>query len=126
MGKTKKNLSLLLVVVFIFSFNAGVAVHMDDDGDMTGCPFMGMDAICQMGLFEHIRIFQGMFVGIPAKSISFATALFLAIVSLAITFRINAPPSRIRFLVKENLRLLNFNRILLALSDGIVQPKLYA
>ena len=122
-----KKIALILALSFFFSFSIGMmTMRIDDKGNMSDCPFTGADAICQMGIFEHIGIFQHMLIGIPSKSILFTITLALALISLAVIQKSAIPPDKIRFFIKEGLILPNFNKILLALSDGIIQPKLYA
>src|SRR3989344_2407901 len=119
-----KKIAFILALAFIFSFSVGMmTMHTDDKGNMSDCPFMGMDAICQMGIFEHIGTFQSMFMGIPAKSILFTIMLVLVLVSLALIPKSGIPPNHLRIYIKENLQLPNFNKTLLALSDGRLQPK---
>ena|SRR3989338_7892036 len=126
MKPSRMKISLLLILVIIFSFSFGVTtMQMDKDGNMSDCPFMGMDAICQMDIFEHIGAFQNVFTVIPGKSILFVIVLALVLVSLAIKRQSGIPPDNLRFFTRESLRLPNFNKILLALSDGVIQPKLY-
>lgn len=124
-----KNICFFLILVSVFSSSVGIAsMHTDDIGQMTGCPFMGTEAVCQMGVFEHIRIFQSMFSGIPVKTFLSILLLFL-IVTLAVTVvasRINSPPNELKSFTKEILNLSSFNRILRALSDGRIQLKIYA
>lgn len=122
-----QKLSIIIILAFAFSLNAGIAsMHTDDMGNMTDCPFMGMDAICQMNPFEHITTVQIMFTGIPAKSIGLAILSLILIISFTAIPRINSPPNRFRFFINEISSLPSPNRILAALSDGRIQPKLYA
>jgi|SRR3989344_2289197 len=122
-----KKIAFILALAFSFSFSVGMmTMHTDDKGNMSDCPFMGVDAICQMGIFEHIGTFQSMFTGIPGKSILITIILALVLVSLPVIQRSGIPPDNIRFFTKESLQLPTFNKILLALSDGIIQPKLFA
>ena len=126
MSVSHKIIYLLLLLAFIFSSSAAIAsMYRDTMDQMTGCPFMGTDAICQMGIFEHIGIFQSMFSGVPVRSIFAIILLVFLAVSLSIT-KIKSPPNALKFLIKESLHLPNFNRILIALSNGRLQPKLYA
>lgn len=121
-----KKIALMLALAFVFSFSVGLmAVHIDDKGNMSDCPFMGMNAICQMGIFEHIGIFQSMFMGIPAKSILFAIIFALVFISLVGIRGGGILSDKPRLFIKTSLQLPIFNKILLALSDGIIQPKLY-
>lgn len=130
MGLSRKNTYLLLVLTFVFSSSVGMAgMHADDMGQMTRCPLMGMDSICRMGIFEHIRTFQNMFSGVLIDNI-FSSILLLFLVfslsTMAAIPMVNSPPLASRLFVKKNLSLPDFSRILVALSDGRLQPKLYA
>jgi hypothetical protein len=122
-----KNICIFIVLAFIFSFSVGMAsMSIDDMGNMTGCPLMGMDTICQMGLFEHIGIFQNMFSGIPTKGVLLSILLVFLVVSFVAIPHVNGLPNLFRLSTKESHRLPSFNIILIALSDGRLQPKLYA
>ncbi|MBI2058004.1 MAG: hypothetical protein HYT63_03440 [Candidatus Yanofskybacteria bacterium] len=123
---SRKNIYILLVLAFIFSFSAGMAgVHTDNMRQMTSCPFMIMDSICQMGIFEHIRAFQNLFSGVPIKSVLISLLLVFLVVSFSV-LHLGELPDLFSFSTKENCSLHSFNRILLALSDGRLQPKIYA
>lgn len=126
MSLSQKKIVILLVSSLFFSFSMGMMMYSDDGDNMSSCPFMDMDVVCQMGLFEHLGVFQNMFIGTPVKSIFFVIIFLIILVTLALVPEINAPPNKRRFFVEENLRLPNFNRIISALADGIIQPKLYA
>lgn len=127
MSLFQKKITLILILAFTFSLNAGmVSMHTDDMGNMTDCPFMGAAAICQMSPFEHIEAVQNMFNGIPVKSILLAIFSLILVISFATIPKINSPPYGFRFFIKETAPLPSSNRILLALSDGRIQPKLYA
>ncbi|MDP3696418.1 MAG: hypothetical protein Q8R55_00090 [Candidatus Taylorbacteria bacterium] len=122
-----KKIALIIVLAFVLSFSVGMmTTHTDDKGNMSDCPFMGMDAICQMSIFEHIGTFQSMFTGIPGRSILSGIIFPLVLVSLVTIQKSGIPPDNLRFFMKENLQLPSFNKILFALSDGTIQPKLYA
>lgn len=128
MSLLRNKTTLILILAFTLSSSAGIAgMHTDEMGNMTGCPFMGMDSICQMGPLGHIGAFQSMFTGLPTKHTLFAILLFVfLVVSLATIPKINSPPDTFIFFIKEAFRSPVPNRILVALSDGIIQPKLYA
>ena len=116
-------------MLFLISlgFWAGVIFHLDETGNMNPCPFMPQDMACQMSIVEHISGLQSLFLYIPQFSviIGFVFTLFLLvsgnrneenlifpkqIVSTDLCFRLTKP----------------FDKLLAALSDGILQPKLYA
>ena len=127
MGISRKNIYILVILAFVsISIGGIVGMHTDDMGQTTACPFTATSAICQMSVFEHIEAFQNMFSGILIKNIFLSILLILLIVSFSVTLHINGPPNLFRFFIKESLSFSNFNKILLALSDGRLQPKLYA
>src|SRR3989344_4324572 len=68
-----------IFVLLIVSIMGLWTMRMDDDGNMSDCPFDGGTAICQMPLFEHISQFQGVFSAIPSK-----TSLLMAFVLLSL------------------------------------------
>ena len=128
MTTSGKKTALLLAFLLVFSFSTGMlAMDTDDMGSISDCPFMGMDSICQMSLFEHMGTFRNMFTGIPGKSILLTLTIMLMLVLAipAIKQYSGIPPDKPRLFLTEYLRLPNFNKILLALSDGTIQPKLY-
>src|SRR3989338_7709961 len=127
MKPSRMKISLLLILVIIFSFSFGVTtMQMDKDGSMSDCPFMNATSICQMSFSEHIEVFQNMFSGVQARSILVYIFFIFLIFPFSMIPKGNSPPNTVRLFTKEYPRLYNFNKILLALSDGIIQPKLYA
>lgn len=129
MLKNHKLLLLFLMIVYIFAMSLGVAtMTMAKDGATSDCPFMGVDSICQMGTFEHIATFQNMFSSIYKNTFVMLLSLFLFATLLSI------PVSKLQTVIqirpslffKTNESGLFFNKFLLALSNGTLQPKLYA
>ena len=124
-----KNLILILLLSIVFSFSFGMAtMNMDENGNMKDCPFSNSVVLCPMSFAEHIAIFQSTFTAIPSKMISL---IVLAIVVLLTLFfrldpRIYSPPVSLSRFVKNNFTPFFFNNLLLAISDGRLQPKLYA
>lgn len=75
----KREVGLLALIIFLLvgTFGLGnIGMYMNGDGHMSGCPFMGMSAVCQMSPFDHISAWQNMFSAIPAKNL-FSTVPFL-------------------------------------------------
>lgn len=125
----QQNISLLLISVIIFSFGFSVvAMDMDKNGNMSDCPFINTAATCQMGFFEHISTFQSHFRAVPSR-IFLLMALVLVLL-LNLSFK-TVPKNhlsqiKLKLFFKDKSRLSMFNKFLFALSDGIIQPKLYA
>ena len=125
----EKRVTLVLILAFIFSVSFGMAtMDMDENGNMTDCPFSDAVAICPMSFVEHITTFQSVFAAIPSKTI---LSIVISLASLIILYfkldpRIYSPPVRLRSSVINSFDPPILNKLLLAISDGIVQPKLYA
>src|SRR3989344_1512038 len=130
MGISRKNIYILVTLAFVSVSTGGiVSMHTDDMGQMTACPFTVTSAICHMSVFEHIGTFQNMFLGMPIKIILLSLLLTILVLSFPIaSSNNNGPPNAFRFSIRTYYRFpdINFNRLLLALSDGRLQPKLYA
>lgn len=125
---SQENMSLLLILVIVFSFSFGVAtMDMDGNGNMSDCLFINTITICPMSFFEHIAVFQSNF-----RAISFKT-LLLTLLVLALFLILNSktipldqqPRIKLKLFSKNYPKSPIFNKLLLALSDGIIQPKLY-
>lgn len=120
--------SSMLVLVIIFSFSFGVAtMDMDENSNMLNCPFVDTATICPMNFAEHIIIFQNTFKAISSKMtlLPVLVLAFLLTLYLKPIPRIYSPPNLLLFL-KNNSEQPFVNKLLLALSDGRIQPRLYA
>ena len=120
--------AIITAVFSVFAFGV-MTMDMSDDGSMSSCPFMDQGMVmCPMSLAKHISIVQGIFNVVPKNTISIIS-LYLLLAVLAL-FSIN----RLGIDFNESRRYfytipppsLSFNKLLLALSDGRLQPKLYA
>lgn len=121
--------SLMLILLVNLSFGFGVdTMSMDDNGNMSDCPFTDAVALCPMSFSEHIAIFQSTFRAIPSKTLLFLVLASLLLLALHSKISPKDYPSytRLKFFFKDKPELPIFNKLLLALSDGILQPKLYA
>ena len=129
MTLSRGNISLLLISAIIFSFSFGVAtMRMNEKGNMSDCPFANTATICPMTLFEHIGIFQSTFRAIPSKAVLSA---MLALAFLLMIFpktipNIYSPQNSLNLFIRNTPERPIYNKLLLALSDGILQPKLYS
>lgn len=101
---------------------------MDDNGNMSDCPFTDAVTLCPMSFSEHIAVFQSTFRAIPYKTFLFLilATIFLLTPHPKVGPRDYLSDIRLKFFFKDKPELLIFNKLLLALSDGILQPKLYA
>ncbi len=122
-------ITLLVLLSLVLAFTLGVVImsmHTDDRGQMSDCPFSQGQAICQMGIFEHLDRFQAAFTGISAKVLfSFSLLLLLALFLLSDNQKLLVSKIKIGYL-KRRYSIPIFDTFLSALSDGIIQPKFYA
>ena len=132
-GKLFKNFIPFVFASFVFASLFGMGISMEmKDGQMSSCPFVASQAsICQMSVTEHISQWQQAFLGIPTKTNLLALALLLLAVFVI-------PFAKPLTKIKQNelaIRLISycktaatkiFDPLLLAFSDGILNPKIYA
>ena len=131
--KLSENLIVFVLVSFAFASILGVGMSMEiEGGQMSGCPFMANQAtLCQMSATEHIAQWQQAFLGIPTK-----TGLFALVVILlaAVIIPFAKPFSQVEKLTELAARLFVYQRthfvkifdpLLIAFSDGILNPKIY-
>ncbi len=102
--------------------------HGDMQGGMGGCPFMLGTSICHMSLFEHIASWQTMFVATGRVS-NILLAEFSVLVFVFFLSKYFYPPPQLfstERLANAKRRSLRFvETLLLAFSDGILNPKLF-
>ena len=131
-GKLSENLIPFVLASFVFMslFSMGIGMKMKD-GQMSSCPFMASQAsICQMSFTEHIGQWQHSFLGIPTK----INLLILSLLLLSIIIVPFAKPftkvkqtelaAQLIFYYKTAATKI-FDPLLLAFSDGILNPKIY-
>lgn len=119
-------LPLLIIGLLLFaSFGLVVSMGTDDMGQMSDCPFINGGALCQMSMFEHLISFQQAFTSIPVRIVTIL--LLVSLILFLADKKTKVFVSNSRSLYLESIRNSSsvFNVFLLALSDGIVQPKLY-
>lgn len=102
----------------------------DTNREMLSCPFMGVTALCQMGLLEHIATWQNMFTNLPVKNVFNFLALLLFFFLLVFSLRNfrgvhrNVPLcSRINIFGIGKPTFRGFLQE--AFSDGILNPRLF-
>lgn len=118
---------LILIYIMTLSLGAGMMI-MDDNGQTSYCPLMDSGTFCQMNMFEHLAIFQSMFMGISAN----AFRILAVFITLTVLIFFNnglkeTERHKLRKILKTSRPGLNiYNKLLQALSNGVLQPKLYA
>jgi len=131
-GKLSENLILFVLTSFVFMSLFGIGIGMEmKDGQMASCPFVASQAsICQMSVTEHIGQWQQAFLGVPEKSNVSILALLLlafAIVPFAKPFsqiKQTEVVTRFVFYLRDIANKI-LDPLLLAFSDGILNPKIY-
>lgn len=132
-----KNLSENIIIFVLASFalasvlGAGMSMGITD-GKMSDCPFMAnQTALCQMSATEHISQWQQTFLGIPTKT---GLLALVAILLAAVIIPFAKPFSQFEKLTELAARLFAYHKarlvkvfepLLLAFSDGILNPKIY-
>ena len=115
-------------VFFLFAAAFGM-MHIGVHGHMDQCPFMGMVAICDMTLLQHINAWQQMYTAIVMQA-TFAALLYAVFAFLALyaLFRIRPSTPRVisisyarRGIDQPAFR----NPLLYALSNGILHSKAF-
>lgn len=124
---------LFVLASFVFVSILGMGMSMGTtDGQMSSCPFTaGQAAVCQMSITEHVAKWQTTFTGVPMQTELAVLALVLLAVAL-IPFA--KPFSELKNLPALTARIRAYQRayfakifdpLLLAFSDGILNPKIY-
>jgi len=133
-GKFRQFIGLILSVAFVATALFGLNMGMDTrtDGSMSGCMF-DSSVTCQMNYGEHIQYWQQTFTAVqPTQDVVlavvvvfFAGAAFFAIFS----HRQNLNQTKLIVLQtvqrERDIIAKLSNHILQALSDGILNPKIY-
>ena len=132
--KSKCIIIFLEIIAFlVMSFWGLYSMPMDEHGKVTHCPFMNdSTSLCQMSVTEHIARWQQLFTAIPEKNLLFS-ALILLTALLMVLFSI-IPKIRDKLLFQRFLHYFYrrkseinlFNHLLLAFSQGILNPRIYA
>lgn len=132
-NKISEIIFILMLASFLFTAAFGVAASMEmKDGQMSACPFMANQAsMCDMGIADHIGKWQQAFLGVPAKNNVLTLIQLLASALAAIPFikyflEIKRPELTVylRSYFRETASKIP-NSLLLAFSDGILNPKIY-
>mgnify|MGYP001559799056 CR=1 FL=1 len=116
-------ISLMIVaVVFVIATGASLSLHdMAEDGQMTGCPIMGMPVICNMNAQEHITAWQSMFSAIPTQ-VLLLLILLLVVGRLIFRYLIYKPPELFRYRFKERSSLI-IGHLQEAFASGLIHSK---
>jgi len=130
-----QTLAILVAGAFLFgaAFSMSFGMQLDRNNNMSGCPFMlEKTSVCSMGVAEHIAKWQQLFTAVFSKSdglafiilFLFAAVLFIIFVrrsDVSLLARVLSPP-----IPKTEPEVKLFNQLVVAFSQGILNPRLYA
>ncbi|GEM_PF-1802473 len=128
----KQILAAVVMVALLALATIGMYSMTGSDGMMVACPLMSETAtLCPMTLMEHLSQWQAMTRAVvPQGLLLLAALLFLVfwIVQPIHRLRLLNPPNSISifFYRRYQSQIRSLNRMLLAFSDGILNPKLFA
>lgn len=119
------------VAVSLFGLGHTAGMKANEDGNMEGCIFTGKTMLCQMGIGEHISLWQGMFAATPQKISVLLTLIVLLVAAVFViinhwlrTASIKQELVR-RFYLFRNTEINLFDPLRRAFSRGIIHPKIY-
>jgi hypothetical protein len=127
----KHNILIAIVALSFLLLSSFGVLHfsmMQTDGQMSGCPFMGEGAICQMNPLEHLAAWQSAFTTIlPGQSVVFLLLLlsFLLLRFGRQSFARNKDSPIHLFYIRYRERLFFLNPLQEAFSNGILNPKVF-
>lgn len=133
--KTQINVVLagvLVIFTFITTFGLGLSMKHDMQGSMVNCPLMsGSTTLCQMNPLEHITKWQQLFTTTrQTDAMVLIVALFI-LGSTILLLKMHSQRSLLQIRLytyhkRKNPQMQLFNHLLLAFSNGVLHPKLYA
>ncbi len=125
--KSKNVIVLGLVAFLVMSFWSLFSMSMNMNGQMVNCPFMNdLSNLCPMSVSEHINQWQQFFTIIREKIILLYPFVLLLVVSLIIGKKTCNSLQRYRhYLYRYKPEIKLFNNLLIAFSQGILNPKIY-
>lgn len=119
-------LSLFLVVIVMMNIGGFLSSQMMmEDGTMHSCPYMGVTALCNMSLLEHMSQWQQMFTT-TVQHITTGPLLQLMVLVIVWVYLKQFLYSRTeRFLPRSRYRERSFDPLRLAFARGILHTKVY-
>ena len=136
---TSKNLTIHLaapgltafILVSLFGLGHTTGMKANEDGNMESCIFTGKTMLCQMGIVEHISLWQGIFMATTQKTSILLALIVLLIVAVFVGINYSPHLADIKQKISARLYLLRqpdinlFDPIRRVLSRGIIHPKIY-
>ncbi|MBI4114483.1 MAG: hypothetical protein HY445_01420, partial [Candidatus Niyogibacteria bacterium] len=119
------------IVVGLFGLGHTAGMRANDDGNMEGCIFTGKTMLCQMGIIEHISLWQGMFTATPQKVYALLALVVLLIAAVFVVIHYLRHSADREQIISSYLYILRhpdislFDPLRRAFSRGIIHPKIY-
>lgn len=131
----KKSKLIIMVGIIAFlamSFSGLYSMPMDEHGEMRDCPFMKNSAyLCQMSVIEHIVHWRQLFILIMDNNFSllFFVFFFFPVLLSFMNSKVRDKLFSQRFyksFCRDKPEIKLFNYLLIAFSQGILHPRVYA
>lgn len=127
--KGPKVLAALAMSMFLVAgiFGISHAMNMDSNGQMSGCPFMGVATVCNMSPLEHVAAWQSMFTSTSSEN-TLSLLLSVLLVAVSILFVLSEgifPKIRPPLLCRPHRFSLFRHSLQEAFSNGILNSKAY-
>lgn len=126
------SLTTLLTFIVVGAFGLSLSMQTDEMGNMSNCPLMSSSAsLCQIDVTQHISHWQQLFTAtVQSSTLLLLIAPLAACTAFALCrhyINVDQPDvSCYRKRMRDNPQMKVLDHLLLSLSNGILQPKLYA
>lgn len=122
-----------LWVAFFGAPHSAAGMEERSDGTMSGCIFDGKEETCTMSLSQHLSSWQGLFTATAPEKATALSLLALLAAAFAAVFVVrrhfalllHRVAHRWKVSLRQNSLLVIFDPLQEALSQGILNPKLY-
>jgi hypothetical protein len=125
----KTNIFLVFLLTFLLVLNMGGAfsAHIMTDGEMSPCPYMGMDSICNMTPLAHLSGWQSMFTVTSQGSVTLLLLLSLSVLIIWLfnKYLLKPPQTFSKVFSRYKYEIEVFNHLQLAFTQGLIHSKAY-
>ena len=124
-NKYIQNAAIFVLTAYILAASAGmVMAHTDAMGHLNTCPFSVTQALCPFNVSDHLQGFLNSFAALPFMVVMVLFTYFI----FAFKSDTHDLTGRFSFVSRKNLDINQsvFNKFLVSLSDGVIQPKIYS
>lgn len=130
---SKSIVGLGIIALLVISFWGLYSMPINEQGEMSNCPFLNESAtVCPMSTADHIAKWQQLFTVTPEKNLLLLSLALLVLMLVALfpfisKVRNKLPYQRFRnYIYKHKPEIKLFDHLLIAFSQGILNPRLYA